>query len=151
MHKIPRAPRGPLKVLKDPCLLSSGIREPDHTGSQPRRLSHPLINSTQRHFLHSLTVPRLCVCVCVSCRHRAEPLPCQRWKRWEKERWQIDERHREQTAAGLKAAALLIHFPLTLFSPLSPLGGLHQPQSLLVLLWQSGGVGEDFSYSTSRL
>ncbi len=64
------------------------------------------------------------------------------------ERVAAEEHIREQTAAGLKAAALW-----------SPPGGLRQPQPLFGLLrrpWlavekQRGDAGKGLSYSTSRL
>ncbi len=53
------------KASKNPYLLSSGTEHQIAPG-----LNHPsfltlLINSTQHHFLHSVTVPSQCVCVCV--------------------------------------------------------------------------------------
>lgn len=48
-----------------PASAFSRCRAPDCARPQPPRRSHPLINSTQHHFLHSLTVPSSCACVCV--------------------------------------------------------------------------------------
>lgn len=73
-----------LQVLRRPVSALKCHWAPDCTRSHPARLSHPLINSTQHHFLHSLTVPSLCACW----RQRPEPLPWRRLQRWEDERWQ---------------------------------------------------------------
>lgn len=131
--EVPLRPSGPGR----PAL--EWHRAPDCTRSRPPRLSHPLINSTQHHFLHSLTVPSLCVCVCepASKGQAHPPMP---------EMAEVGEEHiREHTAAGLKAAALW-----------SPPGGSHQPQPLFFALlcgpwlaWgrlRSGGVGEDWCW-----
>lgn len=101
---LPRSPERPVPS-PDPWT-------PDCTQSCTPRLSHPLINSTQHHFLHSLTVPNLggfCW------RQRAEVLPWQRAS----ERQQPQQRRRRQ----VKAAALWSLQPASLCSPVKAVFG----------------------------
>lgn len=152
IYKSPQVPWGALRSSLS--FKSSKTRVCSQVASSTRlhqvsttpAFSHPLINSTQHHFLHSLTVPSLCVCVCVlASEARIPPMPVMAEVG---EREVAEEHIREQTAAGPKAAALW-----------SPPGGLRQPQPLFAPLcspWlalgrQRGDVGEDLSYSTSRL
>lgn len=68
MHKSPQTPWVALCPASPqrPVFAFKWHWAPNCTRSQLPRLSHPLINSTQHHFLHSLTVPSSCVCVLAS-------------------------------------------------------------------------------------
>jgi len=89
-------------------------RAADFAQAQPPRLSHPLINSTQRHIRHSLTVSAWVWCW----RHKPEPLPCRRWQRWGEEWWQ---RNAPESSRSKSISAFI------------PLGGLRQLRPLFAL------------------